>query len=56
MALPTAFANLVNPTGPELDSDLSACGVIGIIPCTVSGSANAIIMKAREHWFADEKK
>lgn len=44
MALPTAFANLVNPTGPELDSDLSAVGVIGTIPCTVSGSANAIIM------------
>lgn len=44
MALPTAFANLVNPTGPELDSDLSAVGVIGTIPCTVSGSANAIMM------------
>jgi hypothetical protein len=44
MPLPTAFANLVNPTGPELDSDLSACGVIGVIPCTVSGSANAIVM------------
>jgi hypothetical protein len=44
MALPTAFANLVNPTGPELDSDLSAAGVIGTIPCTVSGAANAIVM------------
>jgi hypothetical protein len=44
MALPTAFANLVNPTGPELDSDLSAVGVIGVMPCTISGSANAIIM------------
>lgn len=44
MALPTAFANLVNPTGPELDADLSAVGVIGTIPCTVSGAANAIVM------------
>jgi hypothetical protein len=44
MALPTAFANLVNPTGPELDSDLSAVGVIGTIPCTITGSANAIVM------------
>jgi len=44
MALPTTFANLVNPTGPELDADLSAVGAIGVFPCTVSGSANAIIM------------
>jgi hypothetical protein len=44
MALPVAFANLVNPTGPNLDSDLSAVGTIGTIPCTVSGAANAIVM------------
>jgi hypothetical protein len=38
MSLPTAFSNLTNPTGPELDGNFAAVGVLTVIPCTVAGT------------------
>lgn len=38
MPLTTLFANLTDPTGPELDEDLSELGAVGVIPCSVSGT------------------
>src|SRR5262249_23322684 len=38
------FHTTVNPTGQELDDNLSALTRMGGFPCTVSGSANAIVL------------
>ena len=39
----TLFANLTNPTGPQLDGNFTAFAVFGYIPCAVSGS-NALTL------------
>lgn len=44
MPLPTLFANLTNPTGPELDADLAVLGALTIIPCSVSGTNTLALM------------
>jgi hypothetical protein len=43
MPLPVTFANLTNPTLPELDQNFAALGALVPIPCTVSGT-NTITM------------
>lgn len=43
MALPTLFANLTQATGQQLDNNFAAVGVLGIIPCSVTGT-NAITL------------
>ncbi len=43
MPLPVAFANLTNPTLPQLDQNFVALGALVPIPCTVSGT-NTITM------------
>jgi hypothetical protein len=43
MALPTAFSNNTSPTGPELDADLAALGVLTVIPCTVTGTNSLVL-------------
>lgn len=45
MALPTSFSNNTNPTGPELDGNFSAVGVLTTIPCAVTGT-NTLVMTA----------
>ena len=43
MPLTTLFANLTDPTGPELDEDLAELGALTVIPCSVSGT-NALTL------------
>lgn len=38
MAFPTTFANLTNATGQELDDNFTAAGVLGTLPCTITGT------------------
>lgn len=38
MALPYSFGNLTAATGWELDTNFNAVGIIGTIPCTISGT------------------
>lgn len=38
MAYSTVFAGLTNPTLPELDAVLNSAGLLGTIPCIVSGT------------------
>jgi hypothetical protein len=38
MALPVTFANLTNPTLPQLDTNFSALGALTPIPCAISGT------------------
>ena len=40
----TTFASTPDPTGVELDANLAALARMGVFPCTVTGSANAIIL------------
>ena len=40
----TTFGTTPNPTGQELDTNLAALARTGVLPCTVTGSANAIIL------------
>lgn len=40
----TTFGALVNPTLPELDTDLLTLAQASSLPCTVSGAANAIVL------------
>lgn len=43
MPLPVIFANLTNPTLPELDQNFAALGALTPIPCAVSGT-NALTL------------
>lgn len=38
MALPYQFANATTATGAQLDADLQAAAVLGVLPCTVAGT------------------
>ncbi len=40
----TTFGSTPNPTGQELDTNLLALARMGAYPCSVSGSANAIVL------------
>lgn len=46
MPLPTLFANLTNPTGPELDTNFSVVGLLGVLPCTVAGTNTLLLTGA----------
>lgn len=38
MPLPTLFASATSATGAQLDADLAAVGLLGVIPCTIAGT------------------